>query len=494
MTVSKAQDLGTQPIGKLLLRFAAPSIVAMLVMSLYNIVDQLFIGHGVGFLGNAATNVVFPINILAISVSMLIGEGGTALYSIRLGEKRHEEARQTVGNAVILLSCIGVLFATFCLLFLKPLLGFFGATPAIMPYALDYAGPIVWGLPFMLVAGGLNALTRANGSPAYAMKAMITGAIINTVLDPLFIFTFGMGVKGAALATAIAQVIAFFVSLTYIARGHFGVSAKHFRLAWPTVTKILACGVSSSISQLAIMVVIVAVNKSLVLYGTQSKYGAEICLAAHGITMKVNQILFSFLLGISMGAQPIIGYNFGAKNYDRVKKTFRSAVIVALSVGIAAFAMYFFFPQYIIRLFGNENDLYNEFSRKCFRIFLFFTFLNGFTLLAGTFFQAMAKPIPAAAIQLSRQIVFMIPALHILPLFFGLEGVLLAGPCTDLLAFMFALGLAGREYRRLGVVGREMDADESLGQGLDALTALGEKIVEEAEAESARVSARFTRG
>lgn len=488
MPASKAQELGVQPIGKLLLRFAAPSIVAMLVMSLYNIVDQLFIGHGVGYLGNAATNVVFPVNILAIAVSMLIGEGATALYSIRLGEKRTEEARKTVGNAVVLLSLIGVIFASVCLMYLQPMLGFFGATPAVMPYAIDYAGPIVWGLPFMLVSGGLNALTRANGAPAYAMKSMLVGAILNTILDPIFIFTFDMGVKGAAIATAIAQIAAFFVCLAYIAKGHFGVKASHFKLSWKTVRKILSCGIPPSISQLAIMVVIVIINKSLVQYGQESKYGAEICLAAHGITMKVNQILFAFLLGIGMGVQPIIGFNYGARNFERVRKAFRLAVVTALALGLVAFCVFFFFPQHILNLFGTENELYNEFGQKSFRIFLFFVSLNGFTLLAGTFFQSMAKVVQAATIQLSRQVFFMIPAVHILPRFWGIEGVLLAGPCTDFLSFLLALTLVIREYRRLG---REQNAADPL-KPLDALESLGEKVIEDATSESARrTSARF---
>lgn len=450
MSTSKAQDLGVKPIGSLLLRFAAPSIVAMLVMSLYNIVDQLFIGHGVGYLGNAATNVVFPINVLAIAVSMLVGEGATALYSIRLGEKKVEQAHFTVGNAVVMVSMIGVVFATFCLLFLQPVLGFFGATEAVMPYAVEYAGPIVWGLPFMLVGGALNALTRANGSPGYAMKAMMTGAVVNTILDPIFIFSLGMGVRGAAIATAIAQVLSFIVSVAYVARGNFGISARHFRLLWPVVRKIAACGVAASASQMAIMVVIVLVNKSLVQYGSESKYGAEICLAAHGITMKVNQILFAFLLGISMGAQPIIGFNYGARNFDRVRGAFRISVMAALGLGSVAFLIFFFFPQHIINLFGTENELYNEFGRKCFRVFLFFTFLNGFTLLSGTFFQSMAKVGRAATIQLSRQMFFMVPMLHILPRFWGIDGVLLAGPCTDFLSFLLAVGLVWGEWRRLG--------------------------------------------
>lgn len=443
-------ELGVKPIGKLIVKFATPSIVAMLVMSLYNIVDQLFIGHHAGYLGNAATNVVFPVNILTIAASMLIGEGATAMYSIRLGEGRQWEAKKVVGNALVLLSVAGIAFAALCILLLQPMLGFFGATNAVMPYAIEYAGPIVWGIPFLFMGPGMNALIRANGSPAYAMKAMVSGAVLNTVLDPIFIFTLGMGVKGAAIATALSQFASFLFTLTYVVRRNgFVLNRDHFRLSGDTIGKIAACGVSPAISQLAIMVVIVVLNKSLIHYGAQSKYGAEIPLAAHGITMKVNQILFSILIGISMGAQPIIGYNFGAGNRDRVKRTFAISAITATAVGVAAFCVFFFFPQYIINFFGTEEELYNEFARNCFRVFLFFTALNGFTVLSGTFFQSMARVRYAAAIQLSRQILFMIPLVHILPKYYGIDGILLCGPATDFLSFILALALVIREFKRL---------------------------------------------
>lgn len=445
-----ANDLGTKPIGKLIARFAAPSIVAMLVMSLYNIVDQLFIGRYVGYLGNAATNIVFPVNVLTIAVSMLVGEGATAMYSIRLGEGKTELARKTVANAIVLLSCIGVGFAIICLLFLQPLLGFFGATPAIMPYAIDYAAPIVWGIPFVVVGPGLNALIRASGSPTTAMKAMATGAIMNTILDPLFIITFGMGVKGAAIATAIAQLASFCVTISFAIKGNrFGLRRHHFRLDWSVVRRILTCGLSPSASQLAIMVVIITVNQTLGHYGADSKYGAEIPLAAHGVTMKVNQIVFSFLFGISMGAQPIIGFNYGAGDYGRVKKTFILSTMLATGIGMAAFLVFFFSPQPIINLFGQESPLYNEFAQHCFRVFLFCIALNGFTLLSGTFFQSMAKVGRAAFIQLSRQVLFMVPAVHILSSLYGVEGVLLAGPITDSLSFVLAFLLVCLEFKRL---------------------------------------------
>ncbi len=443
-------SLARDPVGKLIVRFGLPSIVAMLTMSLYNIVDQLFIGHGVGYLGNAATNVVFPFVILSIALSMIFGEGATALYSIRLGEGNTDEARRTAGNGIIMLAVTGVIVSMIALLVLKPMLGFLGATERVMPYALEYAGPIVFGSPFQVVAGGLNALIRANGSPKYAMMAMATGAILNTILDPIFIFTFDMGVEGAAVATAISQFAGFCISAAYLLRPHrLGLARRHFRPCIRLIGRIMATGSAPALSQLAIMVVIVSMNNALGKYGAQSQYGAEIPLAAHGITMKVNQILYSVLIGLSMGAQPVIGFNYGAKNFLRVRKTFLTAVTLAVTTGTLAFIVFFFFPHYIIMLFGREEALYNEFSRRSFQTFLFFTFINGFTLMSGTFFQSMAKPLHAAAIQLSRQVLVMVPMVHILPRFWGISGVLLSGPVSDVISFTIACVLVSRQLHRL---------------------------------------------
>ncbi len=477
--------MGTAPVGRLIAKFAIPSVIAMLVMSLYNIVDQLFIGHGVGYLGNAATTVVFPVNIATIAVSMLVGEGAATYYSMRLGEGNRELAKRCVANALVMFTVIGVLMCTVCFIFLPQMLGFFGANDVIMPYAIDYAAPIVFALPFMVIGPGLAALIRSNGSPGYSMKVMITGAIVNTILDPIFIFSFGMGVKGAAIATAIAQFSSLLVALAYFFKKNgFGVEWGHFRLVRKVMSGIVVLGLASCFNQLAITIVIIILNRALTSYGAASVYGAEITLAAHGVVMKVNQILFSVLLGISMGSQPLLGYNFGAKNYDRIKKIFLTAVTINLAVGSLAFIVFFFFPQYIINLFGNENELYNEFARKCFQIFLFCIMLNGFTVLSGTFFQSMGRMVKASVISLSRQILLMIPAASILPLFWGIDGVLYAGPVTDGLSFLLAFILVHREFHHLTSKGQARTIELSMPVeeiGLVNVT------------ESARISARFNR-
>ncbi len=473
--------MGTAPVGRLIAKFAIPSVIAMLVMSLYNIVDQLFIGHGVGYLGNAATTVVFPVNIATIAVSMLVGEGAATYYSMRLGEGNRELAKRCVANALVMFTVIGVAMCVVCFVFLPQLLGFFGANDVIMPYAIDYAAPIVFALPFMVIGPGLAALIRSNGSPGYSMKVMLTGAIFNTILDPIFIFSFGMGVKGAAIATAIAQFASLVVALAYFFKKNgFGVEMRHFRLVRNVMSGIVVLGLASCFNQLAITAVIIILNRALTTYGAASIYGAEITLAAHGIVMKVNQILFSVLLGISMGSQPLLGYNFGAKNYGRIKKIFLTAVTINLTVGSLAFIVFFFFPQYIINLFGNENELYNEFARKCFQIFLFCVMLNGFTVLSGTLFQSMGKMVKASIISLSRQILLMIPAASILPLYLGIDGVLFAGPVTDGLSFVLALVLVYREFHHLTAKDQARTIELSMPAEVN-------------RAEPARVSARFSR-
>ncbi len=451
-TISKPvlPSLATEKLWKLLLRFAVPSVVSMLVISLYNVVDQLFIGHGVGYLGNAATNVVFPVNLLTIAVSMMVGEGAAALYSIRLGEKKLDQAKAVIGCAFLLLAGIGIVFAVTCRLALRPLLGFLGATEAVMPFAIDYATPIIYGIPFLVCAPGLNAMIRANGSPRYALVAIASGAVLNTLLDPLFIFTFGMGVRGAGIATALSQCVGFLLSMRYFAfLNGFRLERRHIRWNNGLAGNILTCGLPAALSQLALTVVLVLMNKQLARLGGDSVYGADIPLAMVGIAMKVNQILFAILMGIAIGSQPIIGYNFGAGLYDRVKATFRLCLTVAGGVGLAALAAFMLFPRSIIGMFGDGGERYTEFGVLCFRTFLPLTFLNAFTLLAGSFFQSMARVRQAVAIQLSRQLLFMAPAIFLLPRLFGFEAILYAGPVTDFLAFCLALILVRREMRRL---------------------------------------------
>ncbi len=448
---ARLSALATDPPRKLLVRFAVPSVASMLVVSLYNVVDQLYVGHSVGYLGNAATNVVFPLNLLTIAVSMMVGEGAAALYSILQGEKKGEEAKSVIGCALVTMFGVGIVFALSCFLALRPLLRSLGATETIMPYALDYATPILWGIPFLVCAPGLNGMIRANGSPRYALFAIFGGAVMNILLNTALIFGFGMGVKGAGIGTARAQFFGFCISMRYLAiQNRFSMGYRHLRFLPKLAGRILACGLPASLAQLSVSVVLALLNHSLGRYGATSGYGAEIPLAVVGIAIKVNQIFFSVLMGIAIGSQPIIGFNFGAGLFLRVRETFFLCLGTAACAGVAATLAFVFFPENIISLFGEGSEMYREFGARCFRIFLSFTFLNALSLPAGAFFQSMARVRVAVLIQLARQFIFMAPLVFLLPSWFGLDGVLLAGPVADILTVALAAVLVVRELRRLG--------------------------------------------
>ena len=315
----------TEPIGRLIVKFAVPSVIALLVNSLYNIVDQIFIGWGVGYLGNGTTNIVFPITIIALALSMMIGNGGAAYLSLKMGEGEVETAKKGVGNAVTLVTIVSILLAVIFLVWIDPILTLFGATDVLRPFALEYGFIIGAGLPFMMISAAINSMIRADGSPKYAMLSMVIGAIINVILDPVFIFVFQMGVKGAAIATIIGQVASFVVSVLYMP--HFKsvqLNKSSFAPCAKVSVNIVIFGLSSFITQFAITIVMALTNNLLAKYGAQSVYGAEIPLTATGIVMKVNQIMIAILLGIATGTQPIIGYNYGAKSYHRVKRRWRS--------------------------------------------------------------------------------------------------------------------------------------------------------------------------
>ena len=440
----------TEPVGRLILKFAIPCVISLLVNSLYNIVDQIFIGWGVGYLGNGATNVVFPITIIALALSLMIGDGGAAFLSLKLGEGDIDSAKKGVGNAVIMVTGVSIILMAVFLIFINPILTLFGATDALRTYALQYGYIIGIGLPFMMIPAALNSMIRADGSPKYAMFSMILGAVINTVFDPIFIFVFHMGVRGAAIATVMGQVATFIMSAIYLFHFktfRFDVSA--FRLKRKTCGKVLSLGISSFITQIAITIVMALSNNLLVAYGAQSIYGSEIPLTAMGIVMKVNQILISILVGISTGAQPIIGYNYGSKNFLRVRKAFDIAVVASEIVAIIAFLIFQFAPMSVVSLFGSEEGLYNEFAVLSFRIFLLFCPLTGFQTVMAIYLQAIDKPVKSAILSLSRQIIFFVPTVIILPMFLGVVGVLWTGPVADGLAFLFSLILLIYERKQL---------------------------------------------
>ena len=440
----------TEPIGRLILKFAVPSVIALLVNSLYNIVDQIFIGWGVGYLGNGATNVVFPITIVALALAMMIGNGGAAFLSLKLGEGKADEARKGVGNAAALVTSVSIVLAVAFLVFINPILTLFGATDALRDYALAYGFIIGLGLPFMMISAAVNSMIRADGSPKYAMVSMVIGAVLNVILDPVFIFVFHMGVQGAAIATVIGQVASFAVSVVYLPRFKtVGLSASAFRLSGRTCGNIVTFGLSSFITQFAITIVMALTNNLLAVYGAASIYGAEIPLTATGIVMKVNQILISILLGIATGTQPILGFNYGARNFKRVKKALEISLIASEVVSIAAFLIFQFAPMSVVTLFGAEEGLYNEFAVKAFRIFLMLCPLTGFQTMAAVYLQAVGKPVKSAILSLARQIIFFVPAALLLPLPLGVDGVLWTGPVADGLAFLLSLGLLIQERSHL---------------------------------------------
>lgn len=440
----------TEPIGRLIVKFAVPSVIALLVNSLYNIVDQIFIGWGVGYLGNGATNIVFPITIIALALSMMIGNGGAAYLSLKMGEGEVETAKKGVGNAVTLVTIVSILLAVIFLVWIDPILTLFGATDVLRPFALEYGFIIGAGLPFMMISAAINSMIRADGSPKYAMLSMVIGAIINVILDPVFIFVFQMGVKGAAIATIIGQVASFVVSVLYMP--HFKSVQLHkssFAPCAKVSVNIVIFGLSSFITQFAITIVMALTNNLLAKYGAQSVYGAEIPLTATGIVMKVNQIMIAILLGIATGTQPIIGYNYGAKSYHRVKKALEISLIASEIVSVAALLTFQFAPMSVVSLFGSEEGLYNEFAVKAFRIFLMLCPLTGFQTIAAVKMQVMGKPVKSAILSLARQIIFFVPTALILPIFLGVEGVLWTGPVADGLAFLLSLAFLLYERNHL---------------------------------------------
>ncbi len=437
-------------LGSLIMKFSIPCVIAMVVNALYSIVDQIFIGQGVGYIGNAATNVTFPLVVLAMGFSLLLGDGAAAFYSIKLGEKNKEEGAKAVGNAILLLVILGLIFVTIGYIFMEKLLWCFGATATNISYALDYMKIILIGFPFMILACGLNSIIRADGSPQYSMAAMLVGAIVNTILDPIFIFVFHMGVNGAAIATIIGQIISCVISIGYI-RKFKNIQFKTSLLSFDkNISKtIMSFGVSSLITQVAVTLIIITSNNALARYGAESIYGSDIPISAMGIVMKVNEILLGVVIGIAAGGQPILGYNYGAGNFKRVKDTYFMLIKIATVVSILGFINFQFFPQSIVNLFGQSSSLYNEFALKSFKIFLILCPFIGFELTTCIFFQAIGEPIKAIILTLCKQTFFIIPLMIILPKFIGVEGVLYAGPAAEGLSVLCALIFCAYQIKKL---------------------------------------------
>jgi len=440
--------LGSEPISTLLRRFAVPSVIAMLVSALYNMVDQLFIGHSIGVLGNAATNVAFPLSMVCTSIGLLCGIGGAANFNLCMGRKDPEHAKSYVGNAISMLAILGVILCVAVQLFLHPMMLLFGATPDVIDYACTYTRITSIGFPFLIVTIGGSNLIRADGSPKFSMLCNLVGAIVNTILDPLFIFVFHMGMAGAALATITGQILSFALVVFYL-RGFktLPLSLSDLKPNMACWARIAALGATPAFNQVAMMVVQIVMNNTLTYYGSNSVYGSDIPLACAGIISKVNMLFFSFVIGISQGLQPIVSFNFGAQKYDRVKDAYKKAVFAATAISIVAFLCFQFFPRQIIGIFGSGSEEYLHFAERYFRIFLFFTFLNGIQPVSSNFFTSIGAPKKGIFLSLTRQIIFLLPLLLIFPYLFGIDGVMYTAPIADLAAASVSIVMIVREFK-----------------------------------------------
>ena len=442
--------LGKEKIGKLIRKFSIPCIISMLVNSLYNIVDQIFIGQDVGYLGNGATNVVFPLVMIGLAFSLMIGDGASAYLSLKLGEKKKKEAEQGIGNAILLCAIVSVVFCAITLVFLPQFLNLFGCTDNLKDYAMAYGRIIAIGLPFSIIGTTLNSIIRADGSPKYSMISMVSGAVLNTILDAIFIFGLHKGVEGAAIATVISQIFTFVLNVAYIKKfKSIKLTKESFKLKGSVCRKVSLLGVSSFITQMSFVFVMTAENNLLGKYGAESEYGSEIPITVLGIVMKISQILNSIIIGIAAGSQPILGYNYGAKKYDRVKQTLKIVLASSVVISTIAFILFQTIPDKLILIFGSGDENYIKFACLAFRTYLLLCIVNGVQIPSGIFFQAIGQSIKSAILSLSRQIVILIPAMFILSHMFGIIGVLYAGPVADALAFVLASIFLLREVKAL---------------------------------------------
>lgn len=445
----KSNPLESESIGRLILKYSLPAIASSLVNSVYNIVDQIFVGNKIGELGNAATNVTFPLVMIITTLAMTIGAGSAASFSLYLGRKENEKAKAIVGNGMTMMILCGIAVAVVSQILLRPLLTAFGGRGQTLEYAMEYARILSVGFPLAILGTGASQLICADGSPRYAMASTMSGAVLNCILDPIFIFGFDMGMSGAALATVIGQFVSGGLILTYFTRFKtFKLDWSDFVLRKPAITQIFKLGVAAGANQLAVTLVQIVMNNTLGYYGERSQYGRDIPLACVGIITKVSSIFSGVIFGISQSTQPIIGYNYGAGNYSRVRAAFKKAVMIVSCVSVMAFICFQIFPMQIISMFGSGDMLYYEFALRYFRIFLFCTFIVGAQILCAQFFPSIGKGGIGTVVSLSRQVFFLLPLVIIFPLFWGINGVLWAGPIADGASGILALLLVRREMQK----------------------------------------------
>lgn len=448
LTEQKQNILGTEPIGRLLLKFSIPTTLTLMVNCLYNIVDQIFIGHAVGITGVAATNVTFPISTIAAALALLIGDGCAANISLHLGRREQQEADRTFANAVVLLFSVGLLLTFFGRLFAEKLVVFFGASPTVVAASVQYMSIVLLGQPFGMCNMAFTAIIRADGNPQYMMRSMMIGTGLNLILDPIFIFVCRWGIAGAALATIIGQIVSGCIALAYLPRfQHFRLKKESLRFRSKTVGNIVKLGFPSLCTQMATAATQIVMNNLMRKYGTMTVYGSDIAISCYGLMMKMYQIAHAMFVGLASGAQPINGYNFGAKQFERVKQTIKMGAKVSILISVVWFAVFQLGGGFLAALFVEDEPLYQEFAVHCFRLYMLGFFVYGLPNVTSSFFQAIGRSTKALTVSLSRQVFFLIPLALLLSSRFGLDGALGAAPIADGLTFLLAVSLLLKELK-----------------------------------------------
>lgn len=441
--------LGEGDIGKLLRTFAIPSIISMLVGSLYNIVDQFFIGQRVGELGNAATNIAFPLSTSCLAISLLLGIGGSAAFNLAMGQGDRKKATNYMGNALSMLFACGVILCVIAEIFMRPMLIFFGSPENVLGYASEYTRITALGFPLLTLSTGGAHLIRADGRPRISMVCNLTGAIINTILDAIFVFGLGWGMTGAAIATIIGQYASGgLVIWNLVHAKSVNLTRAHLRVRKEYISRVASLGLAPCGNQIAMMLIQIIMNNSLKYYGARSVYGEAIPIACVGIISKVNMLFMSFIIGISQGLQPIASFNYGAGKFARVREAYLKAISVGAILAVVSFIGFQIFPRQIISIFGEGTEAYYQFATNYFRIFLFVTFANFLQPISSNFFTAIGKPKRGVFLALTRQIIFLLPLILIFPLFLGIDGVMYAGPVADGLAAFFCVIFVRKELKQ----------------------------------------------
>ncbi len=442
----------TESVSYLLMRFAPPAIISNLTAALYNMADQVFIGQGIGYLGNSATNVAFPLTTICMCIAMMIGVGSASVFNISLGKKQYDKCHTVCGTSLSVLLITGIFLFLIIKLFLSPILYFFGATPENYTYAATYVSITAWGIPFLLFSTGGNQMIRADGSPMWSMICMVTGAVLNVILDPLFIFHYHLGIAGAAWATVLSQIISALLVLLYLP--HFqtaDLKYKDFIPDFAILKEACSLGLTAMFNNLTNFLVQVVLNNLLRRYGAVSPYGSDIPLAAAGITIKLNTLFTSLILGIAQGSQPVNGFNIGAKRYAKVRSMYRLETKVCAVIGIIVFLIFQIFTTPIILLFGKSNALYMEFAGKYLHIFFLFPMLTGIQTITTMFCSQIGNAKKGAILALTKQVGLMIPLLCICAYIGGVTRICLAVPATELLAFIITMAAIHQEFQHMPI-------------------------------------------